>query len=377
MRFLHTADWHLGRIFHGMHLTGDQSYILETIEEIIKDEAIEAYIIAGDIYDRAVPPPEAVELLGQHLEIVAGELKIPVIMIAGNHDSAERLNFCSGIMRNSNLFIYGNPVAKTQEVILEDKHGPVRFFPFPYGDPERFRELYEVSESITHESAYRFMMESLNSLFPKKCREVAITHAFISGGQSSDSERPLVIGSAGNVSADLFNRFNYTALGHLHSPQSINSTLRYSGSIMKYSIAEANHSKSVSVVEINDTGDVKITEIPLRPKKDLRIITGSFKEIMERSDSGSREDYVVVRLTDVLGLYEPMNRLRERYPNIIHLERVNSSVAQNSVFSAGREKKDDLELFLQFYKVVTERDVAPAAMDVISDAIKSVVEAEA
>jgi exonuclease SbcD len=146
---------------------------------------------------------------------------------------------------------------------------------------------------------------------------------------------------------------------------------------MKYSIAEANHSKSVSVVEINDTGDVKITEIPLRPKKDLRIITGSFKEIMERSDSGSREDYVVVRLTDVLGLYEPMNRLRERYPNIIHLERVNSSVAQNSVFSAGREKKDDLELFLQFYKVVTERDVAPAAMDVISDAIKSVVEAEA
>lgn len=353
MRFIHTADWHLGRIFHGMHLTDDQAYILESLELLLKEEKPDTYIISGDIYDRSVPPPEAVELLSSHLERVTRDLKIPVIMIAGNHDGAERLDFCSGMMRGAGLHITGLFRGDVTPVILEDEHGPVYFYPIPYADPERMKPALDTDENLTHNSGITHYTDMIRGVLPAGIRSVAVAHAFVSGGACSESERPLSIGGAGAVNSSAFSGFCYTALGHLHAPQNISETIRYSGSLMKYSISEADHLKSVTVVEINSNGEVKTDTATLTPRRDLRIVKGKLRDILEGNDPLNKEDYVAVQLTDREAVYDAMSRLRNVYPNIIHLERTDFSPAGERSPGCTGLKHSDMELFSSFYLNVT------------------------
>lgn len=369
MRFIHTADWHLGRIFHGMHLTEDQGYILESLELLLKEEKADAFIISGDIYDRSVPPPEAVELLDRHLERVIRDLKIPVIMIAGNHDGAERLDFCSAMMKGAGLYIRGIFRGGFEPVILHDEDGPVYFCPIPYADPERMRPALGSDESLTHNAGISIYTDVIRSSIPAGCRSVAVAHAFVNGGTSSESERPLSIGGAGAVAQSAFSGFSYTALGHLHAPQEISATVRYSGSLMKYSISEADHRKSVSMVEIDGAGGIKVEAIPLSPRRDLRVVTGTLKEILAGDDPMSREDYVAVRLTDRDAVFDAMNRLRHVYPNIIHLERTGYA-PQTEERTAGRGlRHTDMELFASFYRSVTGEDAGERELAVMGSVL--------
>ncbi len=376
MRFIHTADWHLGRIFHGMHLTDDQGYILEQLELLLKDVRPDALVISGDIYDRSVPPPEAVELLGLHLERVTRDLKIPVIMIAGNHDGAERIDFCSGMMQSAGLHVRGIFRGDVSPVILTDEHGPVYFYPIPYADPERMKPALGAEDNISHNDGISICTEMIHASRPAGVRCVAVAHAFVNGGRTSESERPLSIGGAGAVSAAAFSGFSYTALGHLHAPQEINNAVRYSGSLMKYSISEADHNKSVTMVDIDRDGTVKSSEINLTPKRDLRIVTGTLKEILSGKDPLNSEDYVAVRLTDRDAVYDAMNRLREVYPNIIHLERTGFSPADTENRAASRRGESDMERFTLFYTCVTGEDPGDRELEIIGSVLDESIRSE-
>ncbi len=251
MRILHTSDWHLGRIFHGVHLTEDQAYMLEQLIQLIKDRRPDVILVAGDIFDRSVPPVEAVNLLDDTLSKILMDYKIPTIMISGNHDSPDRVDFGSRLMEESKLHIVGRFNNSQKPVMVEDKFGAVYFYPLPYVEPAIVRDSIG-AEVHSHDEAMKVLMENIKSTMDKEKRNVLITHTFAAGGEASESERPLSIGGSSVVDAAYFNDFDYVALGHLHRPQRIGGeNIRYSGSLMKYSFSEATQKKHIPIIEMD------------------------------------------------------------------------------------------------------------------------------
>ncbi len=321
MRFIHTADWHIGRLFHNLSLLDDQSHVLEQLLEILADARADALVVAGDVYDRAVPPADAVRLLDEVIARITRDCGVPVIMIAGNHDSPERLGFGSGLLAEQGFHVRGPLEPGLSPVVLGDAWGEVNFYPIPYAEPAVVRSRLGEGEVHNHDAAMaalvgRIQGESFAG------RNVAIAHSFLTGGESSDSERPLTVGGAGNVSVDRFSGFDYVALGHLHRPQEVSNGVRYSGSLLKYSFSEAGHEKSVTLVELDAVGRCRTELFPLTPRRDMRIVEGAFETLLQGPGAGeSREDYLLVRLSDKKAILDPMGRLREVYPNVLHLER--------------------------------------------------------
>ena len=359
MKFIHTADWHLGRQFHNVSLIEDQRHLLEQLVTLAKETGAEAFVIAGDVFDRAVPNPEAVALLDDfHAEMVL-RLEIPVIMIAGNHDSPGRLGFGSRLFRKAGVFVYGQVEAAPQSLVLRDAWGPVHFFGLPYAEPAVVRDRTGESDVHNHEQALMRLAIAAREQVPKGERSVCIAHCFAAGGKESESERPLSVGGSGSVSPKCFEGFSYTALGHLHRPQGVGDRIRYSGSLMKYSFSEIPHNKSASIVTIDGTGDVEVAEYPLQPPRDLRMIEGELAELVRGPAPGENpDDFLLVRLTDRKALLDPMGRLREVYPNVLHIERTGLEKASAKALEAREPGLGDRELFAAFFEEVTGEALA-------------------
>ena len=251
MKFIHTSDWHIGKIVNQTYMTADQKFYLNKLQEFIAAEKPDALLIAGDVYDRAVPPVEAVEALDQFLSNIVLDLQVPVLIIAGNHDSPDRLNFGSGILEAKGLHIAGRFRKEIRKITLPDQHGPVHFFLVPYAPPVAVRDVLGREEIHDHDTAMRAIIESIHAVWDPTARNVLVTHGFVTGSEApelSDSEKPLsfaaAIGGVDNVDASLFAGFSYTALGHLHGPQKVGSDrIRYAGSMLKYSFSEATRKK--------------------------------------------------------------------------------------------------------------------------------------
>jgi len=359
MRFLHTADWHLGRAFHQTSLLSEQEHVLQQFIALARDTAPDAVIVAGDLYDRALPPADAVRLLGWALEELALKLEIPTLLIAGNHDSAERVHFASTLLSRSGLHIRGALDGDLNPVILEDAHGPVSFCLLPYAEPPLVRETLSDDTLHSHDAAMAALTARIRAGIDTD-RSVLVAHCFATGGEESESERPLTIGGAGNVDTARFRGFDYTALGHLHRPQSLAPGVRYSGSLLKYSFSEAEHEKSVSLVEMDETGAVRVEEIPLTPRRDVRIVEGSLDEL--RADPGAHgpvEDFLLIRLTDRKAILDAMGKLRQVFPNVLHLEQP-ALFRSGEVEIAGRErlKESEGELFESFVREMTGEDLS-------------------
>lgn len=356
MRFLHTSDWHLGRIFHGIHLTEDQAHLLEQFLDLIRDTKPQAVVIAGDIYDRAVPPTEAVELLNDTLSRIILDYQTPVILIAGNHDSPERLGFGNKLLARQGLHVFGPLNGKPQPIGLEDEYGPVHFVPLTYAEPALVRERLQEPDALDHEQALNLMIQYALAQIPSTDRKVAIAHAFINGGSVSDSERPLSVGGSGMVSADVFKSFHYTALGHLHNSQKVGSdTIRYPGSLLKYSFAEAHQTKGVNLVELDANGQARIESLSLAPRRDVRVLVGYFKEILEHAASlGHREDYLQIVLKDTDPILDPIGQLRTVFPNVLAIERPYITNTGNlRGLEADHRKLTEKELFASFFEQMT------------------------
>jgi exonuclease SbcD len=356
MRFIHTADWHLGRLFYGLHLTEDQAHVLDQLIDLAGSVRPDVVLVSGDIYDRAVPPPEAVRLLDYVLSRFILDLRIPVIMIAGNHDSPDRLGFGSKVMAAEDLHIFGSPGANAGCVTLHDKAGPVRFYAIPYAEPAVVETVLELEQGRDHQAVMAAYLNQVRGTHPAGERSVLVAHAFVAGGEESESERPLSVGGADRVSAELFEGVNYVALGHLHRPQAAGrESVRYAGSLLKYSFADGDQPRTVNLVEIDESGKCTVEGVALTPRRDVRRIEGHLDQFLNDPDPASnREDYLLVTLLDTHPILDLMGKLRQVFPNVLHVERPH--LTGHGDKSAGRQdhrRMNDLDLFSGFFSEVT------------------------
>lgn len=375
MRFVHTADWHLGRIFFGVHLTEDQAHVLDQIVDLVKSSGAGALIVAGDVFDRSVPPPDAVDLLDDVLSRLALDIGVPVILIAGNHDSPQRLQFGARLLRSRHLHIFGGLKSDLSAVTLEDDAGPIDFYGLPYAEPPVVRQCFEDVEVVDHHTAMRRCVRAVEAIHPNGRRRVLIAHAFVAGGSGCESERPLSVGGAGTVDPTCFDGFQYVALGHLHDPQQFaEGRVRYSGSLLRYSFTEGQQ-KAAKVVEIDASGKCTVEVVPLVPRRQIRTLTGTFEEILRGPQNGDgREDYLNVVVTDRGAILDAMSKIRQVYPNALHLERPSfTSALDGNGPRPDHTKMTDAELFGDFFRQVTGEpltDEQSSAFATVIDAMR-------
>ncbi|MEH6445401.1 MAG: exonuclease SbcCD subunit D [Oceanospirillaceae bacterium] len=374
MRFLHTSDWHIGRSFHNVSLLQDQEHILQQIIQIAKEQQVDALLVAGDIYDRSVPPATAVALLNQIVDVIINELKIPIILISGNHDSAQRLGFAAKQLQRTGLHILGELSNITQSVVLEDQFGEVAFWGLPYADPAQIRSAFDTDVS-THDQGISFMCEQVNNELHQGQRNVVLSHCFIDGASESESERPLSIGGADRVSWQHFENFDYVALGHLHGRQFKGKPcIRYSGSPLKYSFSEEKHIKSVVIVDMDAQGECEYQQVVLEPLRDMRSIEGELADILKNALSDLKsDDYLLVKLTDSHAILDVMGKLRAVYPNILHLERpgLMAKKTANSVMP-NQLNASELSMFSDFFTQVMDRPLSGEEQSLVQKTIDDV-----
>lgn len=354
MKFLHTSDWHLGRQLHNQSLLDDQAHVLDQIVSTAITQNVDAVIIAGDIYDRSVPPISAVALLDSTLDRLVNKANIPVLMIAGNHDGRERLGFAAAHMASNGLYIEGPLVKDIKPIIISG----VAFFLLPYAEPVLVRNVFgdDAADVNSHQAAMEFLLSKVKQVDVNGLPIVIVAHCFIAGGEESESERPLSLGGADQISPKVFKEFAYSALGHLHGPQKKGSDyIRYSGSILKYSFSEVRQKKSVTLVNISDKGDVDVDLIPLKPLRDCRVLEGDLATILNDGQKDPHaDDYLMVRLSDKTAILDAMGKLRSVFPNVLHLERT-GLMAQRDQLQVSPEqlKQSELSMFKSFFEQIT------------------------
>jgi DNA repair protein SbcD/Mre11 len=382
VKFFHTADWHLGKLVHGVYMTEDQRHVLNQFIEAIAEEKPDAVIIAGDLYDRAVPPTEAVELLDDVLRRIILDLKTPVVAIAGNHDSPGRLDFATKLMQANGLYLTGHLKSSFEPVVLTDEYGEVHFHRIPYAEPGVVRHFLQKETIHSHQDAMEGILERLQENLKPEARHVLVGHAFVTPRgealpNTSDSERPLSIGGAEHVAAELYAAFNYTALGHLHQAHNVgNPKVHYSGSPLKYSISEETHNKGYLCVVLDGEGQVTVEKRTLTPLHDMRTVEGEIDELMAHPVN---EDYVFVRLLDERPVLAPMEKIRSVYPNAMHVERPLQILNEKRIESPteNRKRLGDQALFKAFYKEVTGREVDLDAETLFLEILEDVRKKEA
>lgn len=343
MKIIHTADWHLGKSLKNQSLIDDQFYILQEFLKLVDEEKPEAIIIAGDIYDRSIPPVDAVNLFDEVIFKIV-EKKIPVLCINGNHDGAARLNFGSRIFERSNFFIETLQNENPKTVVLNDKFGEVYFSLIPFFDPIEMKDKIP-AEKVDADAANKFYIAEARKNIPAGKRSVAVAHLFVTGGKISESERKFV-GAVENVSAENFSSYNYTALGHLHKPQTMKksgSVVRYSGSLLKYSFDEANYEKGVTIVEIDGNGETSFEHVNLIPRRDVRVVEGTVENLRQFEKT---DDYIHANLTDTSHVLNAMEKLRDSaFPNILSIKFTN---LEREIDDTNKTLRDDVSVLEQF-----------------------------
>ena len=396
MRFLHTADWHLGRIFYGQYLTDDQAHVLEhQFFTILKEEKIDGILLAGDVFDRAVPPIEAIGLWDSIITRLAMDYKVPLFVVSGNHDGAERLEVGRSMLSESGIHIWGSPHHALQPFEFEGADGRVAICPMPFSEPRRIGDVLGLNSSESkpvdtdttddtlfsyvddkaqeavalnlhnYDQMYQAWSDYLYKQVPKRMRSIAISHAFVMGGEVGGSERTLSVGGSEQVSPHVFKNFHYTALGHLHGPQRMGADhIRYSGSPLKYSFDEHGQKKSFTIIDMDTKGKVDISTIPVEAKRDVVILEGYFEDLLNNTalQTKHKDDYVQARLLDTMPIMDGMAKLRQVYHRCMTIElagRIATPVVDmgDAVFKELNER----ELFNQFAETVwknplTERE---------------------
>lgn len=372
MKMIHLSDLHLGKRLNGYSLIEDQQDILKKILEIIQEEKPDAVLIAGDIYDKSVPPAEAVTLFDAFLCSLS-ELDTEVFAISGNHDSAERISFGSRIMNRQGIHMTGVYDGTVQKTVMEDEYGKVNIFSLPFLKTASVRKYHEYIENVND------MMKALvcdMEIDPSE-RNVLVTHQFVTGAARSESEE--IAGGAESVDGKVVESFDYVALGHLHRPQgAVKEHIRYCGTPLKYSFSEASHEKSVTVVELKEKGSLSIREVPLVPLHDMRIISGTYDELVSKKyyTSFAADDYLQIILKDEDEVFGAFDRLSGIYPRIMKLEYENSrSRLSGSVENVEMEQAPSAEeMFSRLYYIQNGREMSPEEKEYISRTAKSMTE---
>ncbi len=359
MRLLHTADWHLGKLFHQLHLTEDQGYVLDQLVEVVHETRPDLVLIAGDVFDRAVPPGEAVALLDDVLDRLVLETETQVLLIPGNHDDPKRLGFASRLLARAGLHVAVEP--DVEPLTFEDAHGEIRIAPFPWLPPSQ--ALYRLeAEGSTHAEAMAAMVRHATTRIPGGVRAVAVAHGWVTGGEPSESERPLNLGGSGEVSQAVFDRFCWVALGHLHRPQSLDGgRLHYPGSLLPYHFSEAERTTGVTLVEVGVEGIVSLERIPLPPRRPFRVVRGAFDELLAREPDDA---YIQTVLSDAEPIVDAAARLRSVFPNLLSIVREHGAGAAPLTLAAAEELARPIDdQFSLFFEQVTDEELETDAAE--------------
>lgn len=322
MKILHTADWHLGRHFEGRSLEADHQAVLDQVLAALIEHTPDALLIAGDVFDRAAPPETAVRQLNDFIQRVTAETEAAIVMIAGNHDSGDRIGAMATLANRQRAHVRGPLIADKRPFVLTDAHGPVAFSALPFGYEHAARACFVNSNIRTPADVMRAQVAATRPYLPAAARWVVVAHGFIDGGTDSDSERSLsrAVGGIETVPADVFEGAHYVALGHLHRPQIIGSDrIRYSGSPLAFGFDEEGDEKSMALVDIDSTGAVVTQLIPFAPLRHMRTVRGLLDALLEEARKCPSDDFVRIVLTDPERRIDAMKRMRELYPNACNL----------------------------------------------------------
>lgn len=398
MKIIHTSDWHIGKIVNEFSMIEDQKYILNKLIELIEIEDPKVLLIAGDIYDRSIPPVEAVELLNETLNKLIIEKDIKVLAISGNHDGGERLSFGGSILEKQGLYISGRDEELYKKVTIKDENKNINFYLVPYKDPALTRKILEDKEIKSHNDAMISVVNKIKKELNKKEKNILVGHGYITMKrkdaikelenkyeiaelETSESERPLSIGGTDLIDGNIFEDFDYVALGHLHGRQKVGrEEMRYSGSLLKYSFSEVNQKKGVYILDINKENNIDIDFKPMKPLRDLRIIKGNIEDLLEkgRNIKEGKNDYIQAILTDDGELINPMEKLKSVYPNTMLITRERKKEITEDKTSAKGEykKKSKLELFKEFYDDLGNGDYTKEKEEVLINTINEVLKSE-
>ena len=378
MKLMHLSDLHLGKIVNGFSMLEDQKYILAQILELASSEKPDGVLIAGDVYDKRVPAAEAVGVLDGFLTDLAQIA--PVFVISGNHDSAERLAFGGRLMTAAGVYVSPVYDGTVRTVELADEFGPVRIHLLPFLKPVQVRRFFPEAEVANYTDAVRTALSHIDR--GDGARHVLVTHQLVTGAALCDSEE-LSIGGSENVDAEVFEGFDYVALGHLHGPQRAGGDhIRYCGTPLKYSFSEEKHHKSVTMVTLGEKGSVQIDALPLSPMRDLKVIRGTYQELMARSyyqNTDLPESYLHIILTDEEDVPEALGRMRQVYPYIMKLTYDNTRTRSHRDPLEQRvdARKTPLELFRQLYEAQNNQPMSEQQDEFLARLIGAIWEEEA
>ena len=385
MRFLHLGDLHLGKSLGDFDLIGDQKYILDQMLAVIRERTVDAVLIAGDVYDKAIPSEAATNLLDYFLCRLA-ETGVKTFLISGNHDSDDRLNYGSRLFQDNQIFISSVFRGELEKYTVEDEQGEVDVYLLPFVKASQVRHYFPDAKIDSYDDAVRVIIEHAH--LDRQKRNVIVAHQFVAGR----SEDPVLAGSESigtqsvglveKISYDCFDPFDYVALGHIHRPQKMGrETLRYSGTPLKYSFSEVDHKKSVTIVELLEKGNVQINTVPLVPMRDMRKVRGTYMEVTakERYTAENKMDYLQITLTDEEDVPGALQKLRTIYPNLMRLEYDNKRTRENREVQAveAQEQKSELELFGEFYKLLNNEPMKEEQTEFMERLIQNLKEVQA
>ncbi|MEV6779354.1 exonuclease SbcCD subunit D [Streptomyces syringium] len=348
MRMLHTSDWHLGRSFHRVGLLAAQRAFIDHLVDTVREQRVDVVLVAGDVYDRAVPPLTAVELFDDALHRLA-DLGVPTVMISGNHDSPRRLGVGAGLIERAGIHLRTAPAACGTPVLLADAHGDVAFYGLPYLEPALVREELGARRG-SHAAVLEAAMDRVRADLatrPAGTRSVVLAHAFVAGGAESDSERDITVGGVAAVPAAVFDGVDYTALGHLHGAQTITERVRYSGSPLAYSFSETDHRKTMWLIDLDAEGAVTAERLDCPVPRPLARIRGRLDDLLDDPRLERHEQaWVEATLTDAHRPQDPMARLARRFPHVVSL-----------AFEPDRAPEDPLASYAQRLRGRTDRQI--------------------
>lgn len=372
MKILHLADLHLGKKVNGFNMIEDQAVALREIVKLVEKEKVQVVLIAGDIYDQPLASSEAMQVFDVFLTSLR-KIKVKILMIAGNHDSVERLSFASSLMTNSEIYIskpFNNFVEK---VVFEDEFGEINFYLMPFLKPIHVRVFHEDVKIDDFQKAIDLVVAGID--LDESKRNVILSHQFIVGADQSDSEE-LYLGGSEAISIDTYDKFDYVALGHIHKKQAFrDGKVRYPGSLLKYSKSEANYQKAITILDIKEKGNIEIFERNINYLRDMRIIEGYFEDIIENSKKDKRkEDFIHINLFDEDQVFDALSRLRDIYPNLMSLvyTKVMESQSIQDIEINHEKKKNPFELFKDFYEYRKNKKLDDDKEALVKEIIKDV-----
>ena len=380
MRLLHTSDWHIGRSLHGTDLLAEQEQVLGGLAEVVVAEGVDVVLVAGDVYDRAVPSADATAVLSR----VVARLRragATVVLTPGNHDSARRLGAFSELLAAGGLHVRAETPSLDEPVLLSDEHGDVALYGLPYLEPEVARFELGLPDARSHEAVLAEAMDRVRAdLFLRPgTRSVVLAHAFVGGGLPSESERDISVGGVDIVSSSVFDGVDYVALGHLHRPQTLTPRLRYSGSPLAYSFGEAGQQKQAWLVDLDAAGLADVRAVPLPTPRALTMLTGTLEALLgDPAHAAVEQHFVSARLTDAVRPADPMRRLQERFPYCVHLEWSGSAApADVRSYQERLRGRSDLDVVGEFVSHVRTVPATPAERELLGRALAAAARGEA